>query len=85
MVHPALEPYVRAIRANPAPHPSTVSIEERRATYRQLAEANRGEPEPVESVVDGEVALEDPISRYLPEGVKAPREPTTGHGLGSTR
>jgi acetyl esterase len=58
MVHPALEPYVRAIRANPAPHPSTVSIEERRATYRQLAEANRGEPEPVESVVDGEVALE---------------------------
>jgi acetyl esterase len=58
MVHPALEPYVRAAQANPGPHPSTVSTEERRATYRQLAEAIRGEPEPVESVIDGEIALE---------------------------
>ena len=58
MVHPALEPYVRAVQANPAPHPSTVRTEERRATYRQLAEAMGGEPEPVEAVVDGEVMLE---------------------------
>jgi acetyl esterase len=58
MVHPALEPYVRAVQANPAPHPSTVSTEDRRATYRQLAKAMGGEPEPVEAVVDGEVTLE---------------------------
>jgi len=57
MVHPALSPYVQAAQANPGPHPSTVSIDQRRATYRQLAEALRGEPEPVASVVDTEIDL----------------------------
>lgn len=58
MVHPALEPYVQAVRTNPGPHPSTLTPEDRRATYRQIAEAIRGEPEPVESVVDSVIELE---------------------------
>lgn len=69
MIHPALEPYVRAVQANPGPHPSAVSASERRATYRQLAESLRGEPEPVESVVDGEIVLGDRTLRtrlYVP-------------------
>jgi acetyl esterase len=56
MVHPSLEPYVNAVRAEPAPHPSLLSADERRAAYRELALANRGEPEAVASL--REVALE---------------------------
>jgi acetyl esterase len=58
MVHPSLEPYVNAVRAEPAPHPSLVSADERRATYRETALANRGEPRAVESIVDVELPLE---------------------------
>jgi acetyl esterase len=58
MVHPALEPYVRAAKENPAPHPSTVSASDRRTAYRALAQALRGEPEPVASVTEGEISLE---------------------------
>jgi acetyl esterase/lipase len=58
MVHPALEPYVRAAKENPAPHPSTVSASDRRTAYRALAQALRGEPEAVASVTDGEISLE---------------------------
>lgn len=69
MVHPALEPYVRAVQANPGPHPSTMSIEERRDSYRQLARAIGGEPEPVASVHDSEVVLDGrtiPVRLYVP-------------------
>jgi acetyl esterase len=59
MVHPALEPYVRAAKDNPAPHPSTMSALERRTALRNGARAMRGEPEPVAAVVDGEISLED--------------------------
>lgn len=58
MVHPALEPYVRAAKANPAPHPSTVSVMDRRSAFRNEAQALRGEPQPVASVIDGEILLE---------------------------
>ena len=59
MVHPALEPYVRAAKDRPAPHPSTMSALERRTALRDGARAMRGEPEPVAAVVDGEISLED--------------------------
>ena len=59
MVHPALEPYVRAAKDNPAPHPSTMSALERRTALRDGARAMRGELEPVAAVVDGEISLED--------------------------
>ena len=36
MVHPSLEPYVNAVRAQPATHPSLLSAEERRAAYREI-------------------------------------------------
>jgi acetyl esterase len=58
MVHPALEPYVKAVRAEPATHPSLLSADERRAAYRETALANRGEPEAVESIRDLELILE---------------------------
>jgi acetyl esterase len=58
MVHRALEAYVRAAKQNPAPHPSTVSANDRRTAYRDMAQALRGEPEPVASVTDGEISLE---------------------------
>ena len=59
MVHPALEPYVRAAKDKPAPHPSTMSALERRTALRDGARAMRGELEPVAAVVDGEISLED--------------------------
>ena len=43
MVHSAIEPYVLAARENPGPDPSTVSIEDRRSTYRDVAAAIRGD------------------------------------------
>lgn len=69
MVHPSLEPYVNAVRAEPAPHPSLVSADERRATYRATALANRGEAQVVESIRDVELALEGRTLRarlYVP-------------------
>jgi acetyl esterase len=51
-VHPAIEPYVRAVRAQPVEHPSSRSAEERRQAYRDLSLANRGDVEPMESVRD---------------------------------
>jgi acetyl esterase len=56
VVHPSLEPYVNAVRAEPAPHPSLLTADERRAAYRELALANRGDPQAVASL--REVALE---------------------------
>jgi acetyl esterase len=58
MVHPSLEPYVNAVRAEPATHPSQLSADERRAAYRETALAARGEPEEVDSVRDVELVLE---------------------------
>jgi len=69
MVHPSLEPYVNAVRTAPAPHPSLQSAEERRAAYRELALAARGEPEAVESVRDVKLALDGRTLRarlYVP-------------------
>ena len=58
MVHPSLEPYVKAVRAEPATHPSLLSADERRAAYRETALANRGEPEAVESIRDLDLIFE---------------------------
>ena len=58
MVHPSLEPYLNAVRAKPATHPSLLSVDERRAAYRDLALANRGDPQSVASVRDVELVLE---------------------------
>jgi acetyl esterase len=69
MVHPSLEPYVNAVRAEPAPHPSLVSADERRATYRETALANRGVPQAVESIRDVDLALDGrtlPARLYVP-------------------
>jgi acetyl esterase len=69
MVHPSLEPYVNAVRAEPAPHPSLVSADERRAAYRETALANRGEPQTVESIRDVDLALDGrtlPARLYVP-------------------
>jgi acetyl esterase/lipase len=56
VVHPSLESYVNAVRAEPAPHPSLLSADERRAAYREQALANRVDPQAVASV--RELALE---------------------------
>ena len=69
MVHPSLEPYVNAVRAEPVSHPSLQSADERRAAYRDLALSNRGETESVESVRDVELPLEGRTLRarlYVP-------------------
>lgn len=69
MVHPSLESYVQALRAEPAPHPSLQSAEERRITYREAALATRGDPQPVASVLDTELVLEGRTLRarlYVP-------------------
>ena len=58
MVHPAIEPFLRAQREQPPPHPSEVTLDERRRAYRILSRANRAEVEPVESVSDVKLALE---------------------------
>ena len=69
MVHPSLEPYVNAVRAEPVSHPSLQSAEERRAAYRDLALANRGDAQAVESVRDVELPLDGRTLRarlYVP-------------------
>jgi acetyl esterase len=71
MVHPALEPYIRAVQANPGPHPRTLSMDARRAEYLELAQAIRGTDEPVVATRNGAAKLEDgrtlPTRLYLPE------------------
>jgi acetyl esterase len=51
-VHPAIEPYVRAVREQPVAHPSSTSAEERRRAYRELSLAIRGDVEQMDSVED---------------------------------
>ena len=58
MLHPALEPYVRAVTQSLAPDPASVSPADRRAAYRLLAESMRGELEPVDSITDVTLELE---------------------------
>ncbi len=57
-VHPAIEPYVRAVRERPNEHPSTKSADERRLAYRELSLAARGDVEPMDSVSDVVLPLE---------------------------
>jgi acetyl esterase len=59
MVHPALEPFVRAVRESPHYHPSTRTLLDRRADYRQLSDAVSGVGETVESVLDVRLELPD--------------------------
>jgi acetyl esterase len=57
MVHPALERFILAERESPVPHPSSQKIEERRASYRQIATSMRGVVEPMASVNDIDLVL----------------------------
>lgn len=59
MVHPALEPFVRAVRESPGQHPSTRTLLDRRADYRQLSDAVSGVGATVESVHDVQLELPD--------------------------
>ncbi len=56
MIHPAIEPIVRAARERSA-SAATATIEQRRDSYRAELAALQGEPEPMESVVDVIMAL----------------------------
>ena len=58
MVHPALEPYVRAVQTSPGPDPRSQSMAERRATYLELAQAIRGDDEREVTTVDQLAQLE---------------------------
>ena len=58
MVHPALEPILRAAHDAPVAHPSTVSIADRRLRYLQVSAQSRHDVEPVESVTDLRLALD---------------------------
>ena len=69
MVHPAIEAFVRAQRERPSPHPSQITLDERRRDYRILAREIRAEVDRVESVSDVELALEGRVLRarlYVP-------------------
>ncbi len=71
MIHPALQHYVDGIRANPAPHPSTIDIELRRTAYRQAATALWPEPETVAEVRECSFDLPGrtvPGRLYVPAG-----------------
>ena len=60
---------MNAVRAEPVSHPSLQSADERRAAYRDMALANRSEPEAVESVTDVELPLDGRTLRarlYVP-------------------
>jgi acetyl esterase len=85
MVHPSLEPYVNAVRAEPEPHPSLVSADERRAAYRESALANRGDPQAVESIREVELALDGRTLRarlYVPLGDESKALVVYFHGGG---
>ena len=69
MVHPSLESYVNAVRAEPVPHPSLLSADERRAAYREQALANRVDPQAVASLREVTLALDGRTLRarlYVP-------------------
>lgn len=57
-VHPAIEPYVRAVREQPVAHPSSKSADERRSAYRELSLSIRGDVEQVDSVREVELPLD---------------------------
>jgi acetyl esterase len=59
VVHPALEPYVRAAQVRPEPHPATRSTSERRNSFRSEAVFVAGASQPMQDVIDGEIALGD--------------------------
>jgi len=85
MVHPSLEPYVNAVRAEPEPHPSLVSADESRAAYRESALANRGDPQAVESIREVELALDGRTLRarlYVPLGDESKALVVYFHGGG---
>ncbi|MGD0853672.1 MAG: alpha/beta hydrolase fold domain-containing protein [Acidimicrobiales bacterium] len=69
MVHPSLESYVNAVRAEPVPHPSLLSADERRTAYREQALANRVDPQAVASLREVTLALDGRTLRarlYVP-------------------
>jgi acetyl esterase len=69
VVHPSLESYVNAVRAEPVPHPSLLSADERRTAYREQALANRVDPQAVASLREVTLALDGRTLRarlYVP-------------------
>ncbi len=74
MIHPALQGYVDDIRANPAPHPSSIDIERRRVAYREGATALWPSPEPLAEVRDCRLDLSGRTIAgrlYVPTGDEA--------------
>ncbi len=57
MDHPALQAYLDELRANPAPHPSTIEIGRRRDAYRAAATALWPSPQPIGAVRDDVIDL----------------------------
>lgn len=58
MIHPSLESYVNAVRAQPAPHPALLSAEERRLAYRDAALVHRDDPAAIASTQEVSLALD---------------------------
>ena len=70
MVHPAIEPFVRAVRERPPAHPATQTMAQRRSETKILAEALRGNEIAVAEIVDFVLPLEhaEIVARlYVPE------------------
>lgn len=69
-MHPAIEPFVRAVRERPPAHPATLPITQRRSETRLLAEALRGDEIPIAEMLDFVMPLEhaEIMARlYVPE------------------
>lgn len=58
MVHPAFEPILRQAREHPPSHPSSVSVEARRQTFRDEAFALRGAMAPMTSREDRTIEVD---------------------------
>jgi len=70
LVHPAIEPFVRAVRERPPAHPATQTMAQRRSETKILAEALRGNEIAVAEIVDFVLPLEhaEIVARlYVPE------------------
>ena len=69
MVHPAFEPILRHAREQPPAHPSSVSVEERRQSFRDEALALRGAMAPMASQEERTIEVDDRSIRarlYVP-------------------
>jgi acetyl esterase len=69
VVHPAFEPILRQAREHPSAHPASVSVEERRQTFRDEAIALQGAMAPMTSQEERTIRFDDRSIRarlYVP-------------------